>query len=167
MLTVIEKVLFLKEVPFFAEMSIDQLRILAAISEEIDFGDDEQVATQGAEADTLYVIVQGKTAVQHTDTTARGQSTVRRLAVLGPRDYFGEMSVFDRQPFGSDVVTIRPTKLLAVRQAPLLALIELHPDLGLSLLRVLSLRLREFMRLAQERTAGKPKQLMDLYDQFE
>jgi CRP-like cAMP-binding protein len=167
MLTVIEKVLFLKEAPFFADMSIDQLRILAAISEEVDYGSDETIAAKGEEIDTLYVVIQGKVAVQSTETTPRGQTSVRRLATLGPRDYFGEMSVFDNQPFASSVVTIRPTKLLSVRQAPLLALIGLHPDLGLSLLRVFSMRLRKFMSLAEERTTGRPKQLMDLYDKFE
>ncbi len=167
MLTVIEKVLFLKEVPFFADMSIDQLRILAAISEELDCSTDETIVKQGEDANTLYVVVQGKVAVQNAQTTARGQVSVRRLTTLNRGDYFGEMSIFDGQPFGSSVVAIRPTKLLSVSQASLLALIELHPDMGLSLLRVFSLRLRDFMALAEERTAMKPKQLMDLYDQFD
>ena len=167
MLTVIERVLFLKEVPFFADMSIDQLRVLAAISEEIDCGPDETVAAKGELADTLYVIVQGKMAIQSVETSARGQTSVRRIATLAPRDYFGEMAIFDNQPYGSNVIAIAPTKLLAVRQRSLLALIELHPDLALSLLRVFSLRLRHFMALAEARTSSKPKQLMDLYDQFE
>ena len=163
MLTIIEKVLFLKEVPFFEDMTIDQLRVLATISGEVEYGKNEHIVHQGEHGNTLYVVAQGKVAIQSA-TTSGHRTSIRRLATLGPREYFGEMSIFDSQPYGSDVVTIEPTILLQVRQEPMLNLIELQPDLSLSLLRVFSLRLRHFMQMAEESKESKSKELTDIYD---
>jgi CRP-like cAMP-binding protein len=165
MLTTIEKVIFLKEVPFFQSMSIDQLRVLASISEEQLCRENETVFKEGAYGDALYVIVNGEIAIQRQ--VKRGNRTsVTRLAALGPREYFAEMSIFDNESYSADAVAIKPTELLLIRQAPLVALIKHQPELALSLLKVLSLRLRRANEQLAEKTQAKPKQLIDLYDKF-
>jgi CRP-like cAMP-binding protein len=165
MLTTIEKVIFLKEVPFFQSMSIDQLRVLASISEEQFCHENETVFKEGAYGDALYVIVNGEIAIQRQ--VKRGNRTsVTRLAALGPREYFAEMSIFDNESYSADAVAIKPTELLLIRQAPLVALIKHQPELALSLLKVLSLRLRRANEQLAEKTQAKPKQLIDLYDKF-
>ena len=142
MMTLIERVIFLKEVPFFEGMSIDDLRLLAGIAETETAGVGQKIVTEGERGEGLYVIVSGRVAVQHSKQTT-AEATLTTLATLGPREYFAEMSIFDEEPASADVVAMTPTQLLLVRRAPVLSLIRRQPDLALGLFRVLSQRLRQ------------------------
>ncbi len=163
MLTPIAQVVFLKEVSFFQGMTIEQLRVLTSISEEAMYEPQQTIIAQGERSETLYVIVSGRVSVQ-----ARGKrrDSVARLATLGPKDCFGETAFFSEEPHSADVVTLEPTHLLLVRQAPFTALIRQHPDLAISLLKVLSLRLREAHTALAEKTQSKPRELQNLYDKL-
>ena len=87
MLSTIEKVIFLKEVPFFAGMSISQLRVLASISEEEEYTAEQVIFSEGEFGDALYVIIEGGVALQKR--TQRGRTTnVKRLTTQGNREYF-------------------------------------------------------------------------------
>jgi hypothetical protein len=142
MLTAIEKVIFLKQVPFFQDVTTADLQVLAGISEEASFDTGRQIIAEGDRGDALYTIVSGRVGIQHRkkDTTDR---TLTDLATLGPQEYFGEMSLFDGDPYSADAVALAPTHLLLVRREPLFALIRRQPDLALDLFKVLSRRLRK------------------------
>jgi hypothetical protein len=162
MLTPIEEVIFLKEVPFFQGMTINQLRVLADISEEVSYGAGQQIFAEGESGDALFVIVSGQVAIQRRGKGER----ITRLATLGPREYFAEMSIFDNEPYSADAVALKPSQLLLIRQEPLVALIKHQPDLALDLLKVFSQRLRQANAIISEKTETKPKPLLDLYDKF-
>jgi len=141
-MTVLEQVIFLKQVPFFQEMSTNDLRVLAGISEEATYEAGQQIITQGKRGDALYVIVSGRVAIQRRKRTAT-EATLTDLATLGPRNYFAEMSLFDDEPHSADAVALTNTHVILVRRAPLMALIKRQPDLAISLFKVLSQRLRQ------------------------
>jgi len=65
-------------------------------------------------------------------------------------------------------VTIDPVDILLIRQSTLFTLIHRRPDIGLSLLKALSQRLREtYAEVAKsERANAKPQKLMNLYDKI-
>ncbi len=165
MLSLIERVIFLKQVPFFKEMTIEQLRILANISEETSFGEETTILAEGDLCDSLHVVVSGRVSLQRQNRRRRSKS-ITRIATLTSRDYFAEYSLFDNKPNDADAIALDPTSLLLVRQQPLMALIKHQPDLSLVLLRVLSQRLREANDKLAQRSTSKPKQLFDLYDEF-
>ena len=64
------------------------------------------------------------------------------LARLGAGDFFGEMSVIDGLPRIAQVVTVEPTRCLALASWEFERLILDHPTIGLAILRGLSARLR-------------------------
>jgi CRP/FNR family cyclic AMP-dependent transcriptional regulator len=140
MLTIIERMVFLKKVPVFQDMSTDELGILAGISEEFTYAGNQQILAEGERGDALHIVVSGKVAIQRA--TSGDPDAPTHLATLGAREYFAEMSLFDDEPYSADAVTLEPTELLLVRRAPLIAVIKSHPELALSLFRVLSQRLR-------------------------
>ena len=142
MMTVIEKVIFLKEVPFFQGMSVDNLRVLAGIAEETTADAGRRIITEGERGDTLYVIVSGRVGIQR-HKQAEDDRTLTQLATLGPREYFAEMSLFDEEPHSADAIAMTPTQLLTVSREPLIELIRRQPDLALGLFKVLSQRLRQ------------------------
>lgn len=141
MLTVIEKVIFLKQVEFFDEMPANDLRAVAQVAEEASYETGQSIIAEGEQSDALYVVVSGRVAVQHR-WRAETERTLTELATLGPHEYFGEMSLFDEAPSSADVVALVYTQVLLVRRAPLFALIERQPALAMDLFRVLSRRLR-------------------------
>jgi CRP-like cAMP-binding protein/HEAT repeat protein len=163
-LSTIEKVIFLKEVSVFSEMTVAQLRALAGIAEEISFEDDAVIFREGDFGDTLYVVVSGRVGLERI---AEGKSqSVARLATLESRQYFGEMSIFDQAPRSATAIAIGRPLLLSIRREPLIALVEGDPSLALELIGVLSQRLREANEEIARKTKAAPRQLQKLYDQL-
>jgi CRP-like cAMP-binding protein/HEAT repeat protein len=164
MLSTIERVIFLKQVPFFESMTIEQLRILASVSAEHTFDEDEVIFGEGDAGDALYIVVSGRVGIERT---GRRKGAVVRLATLSNRQYFGEMSIFDEEPRSASAIALEPTLLLGLHRAPLLALARENPDLTLELLRVLSRRLREANQQIADKSRERPRQLEKLYDKLD
>jgi hypothetical protein len=150
MLTMIEKIVFLKQMQFFDEVPASDLRAIAGVAETAAYDAGQTIITEGEPSDALYVVVSGRVAVQHRQR-AEVERTLTELASLGPREYFGEMSLFDEAASSADVVALIPTQVLLVRRALLFALIERQPALAMDLFRVLSRRLRQANELLVKR----------------
>ncbi len=161
MLTAIEKVIFLKEVHFFQEVTIEQLRILASICEEKRVETDEKIFSEGDREDALYVVVSGRIALQR-----QVNHRIKRLAVFESRQYFAEMSIFDAKSHNADAIALEPSVLLLIRQAPLALLVERYPKLALNLLKVLSQRLRTANDMVAEKTTSKADTLVNIFDKL-
>ena len=162
-LTLIEKVIFLKEVPFFSELSVQEICILAGISEEVSYPADHKIFSQGDNTKSLYLVIHGQVSVQQQTRTG----SIVRLKALSAKDYFAETSIFDGAPHQADVVTIEPVDILLIRQSTLFTLIRRRPDIGLSLLKALSQRLRETYAQVAQSERAKPQKLVSLYDKME
>jgi CRP-like cAMP-binding protein/HEAT repeat protein len=161
-LSAVERAIFLKQVPFFDGMTVDQLRTLAGIVEEQYYEQGERIYAEGDPGDTLYVMVSGRVGIERSPKRGR----VQRLETLTSRQYFGERTIFDGAPQENRAVAVDAVHLLAIRREPLLALIRRAPDLSLSLVTVLSQRLRDADAKLAARTRTKPDQVMKLYDKL-
>jgi CRP-like cAMP-binding protein len=161
-LSTVEQVIFLKQIPFFAAMTVDQLHTLAGIAEEQYYDEGEIIFAEGDPGKALYVVVSGRVGIEREPKLGR----VQRLETLTARQYFGERSIFDGAPHETRAVAVDRVHLLAIHREPLLALIRRSPDLSLSLVTVLSQRLREADSKLAARTRTKPDQVMRLYDRL-
>jgi CRP-like cAMP-binding protein/HEAT repeat protein len=161
-LSSVEKALFLKQVPFFASMTVDQLRTLASIAEEQYYGVGDVIFAEGAPGEAIYVLVSGRVGIEREPKQGR----VQRLDTLSSRQYFGERTIFDGARHENRAVALDRVHLLAIRRDPLLTLIRRAPDLSLSLVTILSQRLREADATLASRTRVKPEQVMRLYDRL-
>lgn len=150
MMSLIEKAIFIKAVSIFQEMTAEELRVLAGISEEATYSAGQRIVTQGGSGDTLYIIVHGQVLVQQRSKVNGDQEETIDLALLGPRESFAEMSLFDNEPYSADVIAQEPTGVLLVRREPLMALIKRDPEIAVGLFKVFSRRLRQAnARIAQ------------------
>jgi len=163
MLSTIERVIFLKEVPFFQGMTIDQLKVLANICEEEFFAEDAQIFEQDDPGGVLYVVVSGRVAIERE---AQRKGSVVRLATMDAHSYFGEMSLFDQGPRSAAARAIQDTLTLRLRREPLVALVRQYPDLSLELINVLSQRVRETNDRIAQLTRSRPRELDKLYDKL-
>ena len=161
-LSVVEQAIFLKQVPFFGCMSVDQLRTLASIAEEHHYQEGDVILAEGDPGEALYVIVSGRVGIEREPKEGR----VQRLETLSARQYFGEQTIFDGAPHENRAVAVGRCHVLAIRREPLMNLIRRSPDLSLTLVTVLSQRLREADSKLAARTRTRPDQVMRLYDRL-
>ncbi len=124
----------LRAVPLFAALTDEQLALLADLAAPVDVAPGRPIARQGEIGSGLFVILEGRVRV------VRDGSTV---ASLGPGEFFGELSVLDRQPRIASVVAEEPTRCLAIAAWDAEQLLLSHPTVTLALLRALASRLRQ------------------------
>jgi CRP-like cAMP-binding protein len=58
-----DKILHLKTIEIFADLSVNELAAVASVTEEASFGEREMVFREGETGDTLFLIVEGEVAV--------------------------------------------------------------------------------------------------------
>jgi CRP-like cAMP-binding protein len=91
-------------VPLFSRLSGRHLRRLAEHADVVSFREGEAVVKEGRAGGTFYVVLEGEAKV-----VRRG----RTLGLLGPGEFFGEISLLDGGPRTADVVASTP--LVAIR----------------------------------------------------
>jgi CRP-like cAMP-binding protein len=164
MLSTIERMIFLKEVPFFAAMNTDQLKIVAHVCEEVRFSAETRIYSEGDAGGEMYVVVEGRVAIERGGAR---RGSVIRLETLNAHGSFGEMNLFDDSPRSASALVVRDTLVLRLRREPLIALARQYPDLSLQLINVLSARLRETTDQIARLTKSRPRELHKLFDTFE
>lgn len=135
---VMKHLLFLKKVPLFAQMSLEQLEIISRVVSELSFYNGEVIFRETEMGDKLYVIVEGKVRVVKNH---RASSEVT-LATLGVTDYFGEMSVLDNEPRSASIVVAEDARLLSISGEKLRDIVQQKPEIAFEIFKVLSSRLR-------------------------
>jgi CRP-like cAMP-binding protein len=65
------------------------------------------------------------------------------MALLGPGDFFGEMSLLDGEPRTATALTLAPTQVLMLTSADFTRVLESMPNVDRKLLTVLAKRLRD------------------------
>lgn len=163
MLSIIERIIFLKEVLFFQSMTIDQLKVLANVCEEEIFPENTQIYEEGDAGGVMYVVVRGRVGIEKS---GRRKGSVARLATIEAHAYFGEMNLFDNSPRTASAIAVQDTLTLRLRREPLIALARQYPDLSLELINILSQSLRETTDRIADLTRTQPRELHKLFDQF-
>ena len=85
----VEKIIFLRHVSLFAEMTMEELGHLAAIAEEAVYSAGATIITEGEHGEIMYVIVDGAVRIHAGD---------RDLVTYERSQYFGELSIIDGEP---------------------------------------------------------------------
>jgi len=135
MLTSVDRLLFVRNVPIFKELRDDFLVRLASIMDELSFPEQHTIFTEGQEGRALYIVVKGRVKVHLQD----GQI----LTELDKGTFFGEMSLFDAEPRSASVTTLTSCDCLILTQHQLYEAIDETPGIAINIIRVLSQRIRE------------------------
>lgn len=144
----------LREVGLFGALSDEVLEHLAGTLRTRRVGAGEPVFREGdGEAREMFVVLEGEMEV--TKRSRRGRDA--RVAILGPGDWFGEMSVIDLQARSATVRALAPSRLVRLTAEDLDALyrhdLKSYALMVLNIARDLSRRLRVTDGLLAEFTA--------------
>jgi HEAT repeat protein len=137
-LSVIERVLLLRQVPLFAGLSPSDLERVAEVAEERGYADGELVAAEGEPGDELHLIVEGTIRVVH-DRDGDEREIARRRS----GDVVGEMSIIAGAPRVASLVADGPVRTLRIGHHQFESMLRERPDLALGVMRVLVERLAE------------------------
>ena len=111
---------------------------LSSALEPVEFPRAHVIFAEGEPGDRLYIIVSGKVKIGRRS----GDGRENLLAVFGPSDMFGELSIFDPGPRTSTATTVTEVRAVTMDRAALHEWIGKRPEIADQLLRVIARRLR-------------------------
>lgn len=123
----------LGSVPLFSGLKEKQLRSILDSGKEMQFGAQKEIVSEGEDGVGFYLIVEGKVEVRRKG---------RVLSELGKGDFFGEMSLIDKQPRSADVVAVTPVTCFGLTQWVFIGMVRTQPDIAVNVIRELVRRLR-------------------------
>ena len=132
----------LREIGIFGALSDTTLERLTQDLAQLRFAPGEVVFKEGDPAREMFVVLDGELEVLKRSRKGRDA----RVAILGPNDAFGEMSIIDVMPRSATIRALAPTRLLRLRTEDLDALyrydLKSYAIITLNVARDLSRRLR-------------------------
>ena len=139
---VVEKMLFLRNVPLFSNMATSELSQVASVAREVLFPAGYRIIEQGEHGDHMFLIVDGEVLIQRGDTPLKN---------MQPRDFFGEMSIIDGEARSASAIAQTDCHLLRIDKDDFQALLSTYNSAAVSVIRALNQRLRDVLP-ALERT---------------
>jgi CRP-like cAMP-binding protein len=124
--------------PLFAALDAEAQSMLRQRMDEVRLARGETLFSEGEPGDRLYVVTQGKLKLGRTATDGRENL----LAVLGPGEMFGELSLFDPGPRTATATAVTAATLLGLGHDDLQPLLTQRPEVAGRLLAALARRLR-------------------------
>lgn len=125
-------------IPLFERMSPEEREELRGMMSQTTLRRGEVLFNEGDSGDRLYILLTGKVKLGHTSVDGRENL----LAVLGPGEIVGELTLFDPGPRSATATAVATTELLALEHNQLMGFIDSHPTLTKDMLRALAVRLR-------------------------
>jgi CRP-like cAMP-binding protein len=114
---------FLREVRLFKDIADPELTTLAATLRERGLKRGQVLFREGEVGEEMFVVLRGSIVISKP-VTGRVEQV---LARIGPGDFFGEMSLFDRSPRSATVQTDAEATLLVLDREALRRLTEVSP----------------------------------------
>jgi CRP-like cAMP-binding protein len=128
----------IRQAPLFSGLADDDVRALVESMEETHVPRGETLFHEGDDGDRVYVVVEGKVKMGRHAPDGRENL----MAVLGPGQMFGELSLFDPGPRAATVSAVTDSVLLGLSHEKLLTWLEGRPGVARGLLAQLAGRLR-------------------------
>jgi CRP-like cAMP-binding protein len=127
-------VLDLSKIWLFSTSSAKDLRTIRKALEEVTVPPGRLLCEQGTIGQEFFLIVSGQASVKRNN---------RKVATLGPGQYFGELALLDRRPRSASVTSDTDMTLLVLGQRQFNGVLDSVPPLSRKLLSAMATRLRE------------------------
>jgi CRP/FNR family transcriptional regulator, cyclic AMP receptor protein len=132
-----EKIELLKRIPLFAECTKAELIEVAISADERDAASGQKLTEQGQRGREFFILVEGVVAVRRDG---------RKLADLGPGDWFGEIAILTYTPRTATVTATSAVRVLVISDRAFRRVVETTPRIALKVLRNVAARLEHDAR---------------------
>ena len=153
----------LKKVSLFADFPEEALEDLSKKVESLSLPADTILFKAGDDGDAMYIIALGQISIFGLDDL--GHEVL--FAELTPGEYFGEMSLLEKQPRSASARTISRCELLKLNQPDFLNVLDQYPKLVLKLASGFSARLRSSSEILEHLSTpeGQPRAIVEGLDE--
>jgi CRP-like cAMP-binding protein len=141
-----DRMALLRGIQYFQALPPADLRRLAECAVVRDFRRGARVFEEGASAEGLFVVMQGRVRLVRRSRGGREQV----LHAEGPGATLGEVPLLDGGGYVATAVAAEPSRLLYLPRDIILDACRRHPDVALGIIRVLARRVRAFAGLVEE-----------------
>jgi CRP/FNR family cyclic AMP-dependent transcriptional regulator len=128
----------LKQAPLFTGLEDEAATELSETMGTVRLNKGEVLFHEGDSGDRLYVVVSGKVKLGRSGSAGRENL----LAVLGPGQMFGELSLFDPGPRSSTATAVTSCEIRTLEHDELMGWLAGRPEVAQGLLGQLAARLR-------------------------
>ena len=133
------KIEVLKTGPIFRDLSESDLKSVVNKMVSQSYKKGHVILEEDSTGDHCYFLTRGRVKITRVSSDEREVI----LALLGPGDFFGEMSLLSGEARSANVVTLEKTKALTLNTVDFLGTLELYPKVSINLLRELAIRLQK------------------------
>jgi len=152
-----------RKVPLLSNLPRNELDYLAATLRVVDLGPDEVLFQEGEPGESLYIILEGQLQV----LLALGTPDERQLAVFGPGEFIGEMSLLiPGRARTASVRSVHSSRLWMMTHADFDGLLIRQPKLAYTIVQTLTKRLDATTMLSFHDLQEKNRQLQKAYDEL-
>ncbi len=130
----VQKILFLKNVPLFSTMPPDTLAWVAEAADETSCLSGQAIFEKGSKGDSMYVIADG---------SVRIHDGAKTFASLPQGAFFGELSILDGETRSASATAESDCLLLVISQNSFQRILSKHFDMAENLIKILVRRIRE------------------------
>jgi malate dehydrogenase (oxaloacetate-decarboxylating)(NADP+) len=128
----------------FATLTDEERATILALAEELAVAADEPIFEEGSEGESLYVVLTGGIVLRRSGHV---------VLQLGPGEFFGEMSLFNRYVRVAEACATEPTTMLELRRRDLQPLVLRQEPAALKLVqRIGTLTVERLQRLGGSRS---------------
>jgi CRP/FNR family transcriptional regulator, cyclic AMP receptor protein len=157
----------LRQTPLFSALDDEAATALRASMSQTKLRRGDVLFHEGDAGDRLYIVMDGKVKLGRTSSDGRENL----LAILGPGQMFGELSLFDPGPRSATVTSVTDASFLSLSHEDLLKWLDGRPQVARGLLAQIAGRLRKAndvnADLVFSDVPGRvAKALLDLADRF-
>ena len=135
-LGVVERVLFLREVPIFRRLEPEDLERIGALAGERIYHQSEFLCREGDPGEELFVLVEGSVEV---GKQAEGAARILRTLTTG--DHLGELAILRKQPRSASVRASSSVRALVLGSEALRSILTERPEVCLAMLESMAERM--------------------------
>lgn len=141
-----EEVEALRKVPFFEDLTPEDLERIAKIGQRKRFASGQDIVTKQDVGGGLFVILSGRAEVE-----AGGKKHT-----LGPGQFFGEMALLGHKPRSATVRATEPVEAMTLDAMYFEPFLVKNPSVAVTILKGVVERLREVQERVEGAGAGTP-----------
>ena len=129
---------YIVDLPLLARLNRDDRQALASRARLRSYRTGTVIFGEGEPGDSLHVVVEGRVRI----VVSSGSGDEATVAIVGPGDCFGELSLLDGLPRSAAAVASATVKTFVVTRDVFVEWLQERPAAALAIMETLSLRLR-------------------------
>ena len=148
---------FLKQVPLFALLDTDELKLLADQVDVVEFAPRQRIYRIGDPGTEAYITVSGLVRVSTIDDDNQDVT----VDEPGRGEFFGMASMLEQTPHQTTAVALEATTCLRVDREDILTLLHQKPHAGMDMLTVLGRQFHAAQNLVRTRAARNANEIIE------